>query len=470
MNRNHGVLAILFLGLMAQPALSAPQPADPDLDQSLISSINALAANLLAEPGGVGFSVAISRRGEILHARGYGRAEVEHNVDAKGDTVFRIGSITKQFTAAAIMRLIEQGKLSLDDELSQFFPEFPTQGHTVTIRHLLTHTSGIKSYTGVDAFWQTSVARELTVEELLDFVKDETFEFEPGKKFAYNNTAYYMLGPIIEQASGMSYCDYIQTEFFEPLGLTRTRCDFNADIIPNRAQGYGLADERLVNDGLIGMDNPGAAGMLISTARDLVRWNMALMNGKVVSPDSLEQMMTPFLLPNGENTGYGFGLGMDDFEGHRRISHGGGIYGFNSMLACYPDDDVYVAVISNSTAASAGNLAREIAIRMLGIEIKVAELTQTTEELDRLSGLYVMEQLGLEIRVRVKADGLYMQAKDQPEFKLLYQGNGEYLASFDTVIKIIFDISTTDGPSPSFIFHQGAQKVWAYRQEDDVDD
>lgn len=450
-------ISLISLGI-AQSAI-----ADQPSDELLISKVDAIVTKKLQEPGGVGLSIAIARGSNIILAKGYGLAEVEHDAKADAETIFRIGSVTKQFTAAAIMRLVEQGKLTLDDDMTTYLPDYPTQGHTVTIRHLLTHTSGIKSYTSVEDFWKFGQARELTHDELLAYVKDVEFDFAPGEKFLYNNTGYYLLGMIIEKVAGVPYCQYLQDEFFTPLGLTRTRCGSNTDIIHNRAQGYEFNADVLSNDAPIGMNNPGAAGILISTAHDLIVWDQALMNGKVVSEDSLKQMTTPYTLSDGTDTGYGFGLGMRDLEGHRRIGHGGGINGFNSLLGYFPDDDLYVAVISNSQGVSAPEIARAITMAALGIENTFADLAPSPDDIERFSGMYVLGSTGLEAKIFEKGGFLFMQATDQSAIKLLYQGQGEFRASFDPAVKIIFD---PDG-GRDFVLHQGGKEIKGKRQPDE---
>ncbi|MEN8375062.1 MAG: serine hydrolase domain-containing protein [Gemmatimonadota bacterium] len=445
-------LAMLSLALgTARPAAGAQSS-----DEQLAGEVDALAAMRLQEPGAVGFSVAVARGGRMLLAKGYGLADLEHDVAADAETSFRIGSVTKQFTAAAIMRLLEQGKLSLDDELTRYYPDYPTQGHTVTIRHLLTHTSGIKSYTGVGEFWETGAARDLSADELLAYVDDADFDFTPGQQFKYSNTGYYMLGAIIEQASGVPYCEYLQNEFFTRLGLGRTRCDSNADIIPNRAQGYGLEDGKLVNDGLISMSNAGAAGMIISTAHDLVTWGMALIGGEVVGAESLEQMITPIILPSGASTGYGFGLKRGETRGHRTIGHGGGVFGFSAMLVHVPDEDLHIAVIANVFGeGTAQLLARDIAAAAFGADESVADLTPSEEDVARFSGLYALEGMDREAKIFEQDGYLFMQPTGQRVTKLLYQGRGEFRVSHEPSIRIVFDPES----GQDFVLHQGGGRV-----------
>jgi D-alanyl-D-alanine carboxypeptidase len=321
----------------------------------------------------VGFSVAVAGDGEVIISKGYGLAEVEHDVANDAETMFRVGLVTKQFTAAGILRLAEQGKISLDDNISDYFPAFPVRGNTITIRHLLSHTSGIKSFTGVSDFWEKSQGHDLDIEQLLAFVSDLDFDFTPGDQYKYSNTGYLMLGAIIEQVSGMSYCQFLSEEFFKPLGLKRIRCDSNRAIIHNRAQGYSFETGELTSDVLQSVNNYGGAGQIIASANDLIRWNMALMHGRVISPASLEAMTHPTILPSGQSTGYGFGFNLGEFRGHRAVTHSGGVFGFSAMLVCFPDEDLYISVLSNvfgGKAVAAQSLVRDIAAIVFGIEKK----------------------------------------------------------------------------------------------------
>lgn len=359
MQRRTTILLVL-LALCTSLLPVRPAAGQPPSDEALIARVEALVAKTLAKPGAVGFSIAIARGDHVVLSKGYGRADLENGVPATDASLFRIASITKQFTAAAIMRLAERGKLSLDDDFTKYV-EFPTHGKTVTIRHLLTHTSGIKSYTDVPGFFETGAALDLTPEKVLEPVRNLPLEFEPGTRWAYSNTGYHLLGMIIEKVSGVPYARHLHDEFFAPLKLTHTRCDVGRDVIPGRARGYGMADGSLVNAPYLSMTIPYSAGGLLSTAGDLVQWQLALIGGKVVSPDSYKQMTTPARLSDGSATQYGFGLFTSEIDGHANVMHGGGIPGFNSILAYFIDEKLSIAVITNSPDASAGTLAAEIA-------------------------------------------------------------------------------------------------------------
>jgi D-alanyl-D-alanine carboxypeptidase len=298
----------------------------------------------------------------VLVDEGVGIADLEFDVSADRETSFRIGSVTKQFTAAAVMKLFERGALSLDDDISQYLPDFNTGGRAITIRQLLNHASGVPSYTSQPEFFPRGSALNLTDDELLAYIDGVPFDFEPGEGWNYSNTGYYLLGMIIETVSGKSYGEFLADEFFEPLGLSRTRYGSEREIVTNRAQGYDFdsASGKYFNDALISMTTPGAAGALISTAGDLVRWQIALTGGRAVRPESYQEMITS-TVPTGQGQQqYGFGLMINVANGQKSITHTGGIPGFNSILTTMPEADLNVAVISNSnglpSAAVAGNI------------------------------------------------------------------------------------------------------------------
>lgn len=326
--------------------------------------IDAVVQKFMRGPGAVGMSVAVARGEELLYERAHGFADLEFTVNADPETMFRIGSVTKQFTAAAIVLLSERGKLSVDDPLAKFLPDYP-RGGDITLRHLLTHTGGVPNYTNLGPKWETVVARELAHEELVALWRDLPLDFEPGTKWNYSNSGYYLLGMVIEKVGGKPYDEWLRENLFDPLKLTRTRYDSNGEVLLNRAQGYGFADGKFWNDQLIGMSQPGAAGALVSTAGDLVRWQIALVNGRVVKPSSYEEMTLPYLFEDGRDAQYGFGLALTPTAGAACISHGGGIFGFNSWLGYWPETGLSIAVISNCEAHRSEALAEELARLLL---------------------------------------------------------------------------------------------------------
>jgi len=463
LHRRNTLLALLTLACLT---LLFPRPAaaQAPADDALIAQIDALAAKALQKPGAAGLSIAVARGDTFILNKGYGKADLENNVPATQDSLFRIGSVTKQYTAAAIMKLAEQGKLSLDDDFTKYV-DFPTQGHSVTIRQLLNHTSGIKSYTDTPGFFETGSALDLTPTQVLDTVRTLPFDFEPGSKWAYNNTGYHLLGMVIEKVAAAAYADYLDAEFFTPLNLKQTRYDSNSDIIPNRARGYSFKNGKAANAAHLGMTIPFSAGGLMATAHDLVAWQVALAAGKAVSLDSYTQMTTPTKLPDGSDTKYGFGLFMDEFEGHPRVQHGGGINGFNSMLAYYPKESVSVAVISSSETVPSARLAQEIAGAVLGIKApEVKDLALPADVLDSCTGNYHIADIGLDLAVTTAIGKLIIQATDQPAVPVMAQGDREFRASFDTSVRLVFDAPVPpDAKCPSFTLHQGGFTFKALR-------
>lgn len=368
LGRALSVAGFLIVAVFSAMVVSA-QPIDLP-DDAIDARTDAVVDWAMAQPGAVGLSVAVAVGDRLVFEEGVGIADLEFSVPADRETTFRIGSVTKQFTAAAIMKLKEAGRLALDDDIHDYLPEFETGGRDITIRQLLNHSSGVPSYTSQPEFFPRASALDLSHEELLAHIDGVPFDFEPGDGWNYSNTGYYLLGMIIEVASGQAYAAYLEQTFLEPLGLTRTRYGSERDVIPNRAQGYDFdaADRRFLNDSLISMNTPGAAGALIASAGDLVRWQLALTGGRAVSPESYETMITS-TVPTGQGMQeYGFGLMINDAGRRKTITHTGGIPGFNSVLTSFPDAGLHVAVISNSDGLPSALVAQNIVLALISAE------------------------------------------------------------------------------------------------------
>jgi CubicO group peptidase (beta-lactamase class C family) len=386
--------------------MSAGQPPADDLARA-VDTISEAALRELRLPS---LSIAIARGSRVLLAKAYGLAEVEHDVRASERTVYRIGSITKQFTAAAILRLVEQRKLSLDDPISRYVPGLQTHGRPVSIRQLLNHTSGIRSFTAIPAF-ASKERLDLTDDELLGVFQNEPFDFEPGTNFLYNNSAYYLLAMVIERVTGRAYRDYMQDEVFVPLGLVGTRtCDDN-QVTLHRARGYTVSAGALQNAPFISMAPPKGGGNLCSTALDLANWTHALADGRIVSRESHRLMMDPGTLHDGRPIAYGFGLFLSNVDGRPEVSHGGGIVGFTSFLGVYPADNLTVVTLTNSDTVHLydGNLARRIVRAVLGrpsSESRAAAVDIAL--LDRFVGTYRLGSAVITVRrddARLTVDG-----------------------------------------------------------------
>ncbi len=340
-----------------------------------------------------GAAIIVLREGKPIYKSARGMANLELQVPMTADMVFRIGSITKQFTAAAVMMLVEQGKISLTDEITKFLPDYPTQGTTITVEHLLTHTSGIRSYTDMPGWMVNKIVNPMTVNELIDGFKNEPMDFKPGEQFRYNNSGYILLGAIIEKASGQSYAEFIQDNIFYPLQMKNSFYGDHEAIIENRAAGYDGSIDEPQNAKYLSMTQPYAAGSLLSTVEDLGKWNTALIAGKVVNKESLAQMIESYKLADGTSSGYGYGLMPGDIRGHKTVEHGGGIFGFVTHGVYLPDDDIYVAVLCNSTALNPSDAATKIAAMAMGDpfpEFKAVEVR--SEVLEKYVGVYKIDE------------------------------------------------------------------------------
>ena len=315
---------------------------------------------------GPGGTAIIARDGEILYRKAFGMANMELGVEMTPDNVFRIGSITKQFTSCAILKLAEEGKLDLQDDITKYIEDYPTHGHTITIEHLLTHSSGIKSYTSMEK-WTAEVRRkDFTPPELVDFFKNQPMDFVPGEEFRYNNSAYFLLGYIVEIVSGKTYESYIDETFFKPLGMNNSYYGSTSRIIHNRASGYAMGEDGYKNDDFLSMTQPYAAGSLLSTVDDLYTWYKAVMNNEVISEASLKKMTTSYILNSGEKSGYGYGWFLGNVQESPCIYHGGGINGYLTASMFLPGERLFVAVFSNCTCKDPSDLAVKMAAISLG--------------------------------------------------------------------------------------------------------
>ncbi len=369
---------------------------------------------------GPGAAVLVSRNGEPIFEKSYGMANLELGVALRTDHVFRIGSVSKQFTAVAILQLMEQGKLSLQDELTKFLPDYPTHGKKITVEHLLTHTSGIKSYTDLEKWDGQEQRRDFTPMELVDYFKDEPMDFDPGTKWLYDNSGYILLGVIIEKASGQTYGEYITEHFFKPLGMKNSYYGDTKPLIKNRAAGYAQDDVAgtYVNADFLSMTQPYAAGSLLSTVQDLTTWTRALHGGKVIKPESFKKAITPFILPDGSNTHYGYGLQMGNLLGSPTVEHGGGINGFLSDLAYLPKEGICIAVLTNCDCEPPGKLTPQIAALVLEKPYQPTPITVKTADLEQYVGVYENDKKEQRI-ISLEEGQLYSKRSGTSKYKII---------------------------------------------------
>jgi D-alanyl-D-alanine carboxypeptidase len=306
----------------------------------------------------------VAQGGKVILDKGYGFANVELNVPNTPSNKFRLGSITKQFTAAAIMQLQEQGKLSVSDPACKYIDNCPDTWKPVTIQHLLTHTSGIPSYTSMPTFPTPKFMRiPMTPLEVLMLTRDRPLEFQPGEKWVYDNSGYIFLGCIIEKVSGQKYADYLKEHIFDPLDMKDSGYDDTRAILTGRAAGYDRGPKVYRNADYLDMSLPYAAGSLYSTVDDLYRWDRALYTEKVVSKKSYQAMITPV------KNNYGYGLMVAPVAGRKHVGHGGGINGFSTCIDRFPDDDAVVIVLSNVLQANACRIGGGLASMVFGEKV-----------------------------------------------------------------------------------------------------
>jgi CubicO group peptidase (beta-lactamase class C family) len=317
-------------------------------------------------------SILVARDGSVLFERSYGSANLEWNIPNAADTKFRLGSVSKQFTAAAILLLEERGRLGVQDPVSKFVPDAPAAWEKITLFHLLTHTSGIPNFTGFPEY-ATLKLSPLTPAKLVEAFRDRPLEFTPGEKFNYSNSGYVLLSAIIERVSGQSYAAFVQENIFKPLGMIDSGYDSNSAVIPRRAAGYVPSEEGPLNAPYIDMHVPLGAGALYSTTHDLLRWEQGLFGGKLLSAASLQKMTTPY------KSDYAFGLLVHTAGGHKIIDHAGGIEGFNAQLSYYPETKLSVIVLANTNGSAPFELGSQLASVAFGESVKLGSERKSIE-------------------------------------------------------------------------------------------
>jgi CubicO group peptidase (beta-lactamase class C family) len=344
---NAAVLLLFITGLAGIAA--AQDTAPPGIDEYVKTE--------MTKERIPGLSLALIKDGRIILAKGYGLANVELQVPVKPETIFQSGSVGKQFTATAVMMLVEEGKLGLEDKISKYFSDAPESWKFITVRHLLTHTSGMTDYPRDFDF-----RRDYTEDELLKRAQAIPLAFQPGEKWQYSNLGFVTLGILIHKVSGKFYGDFLQERIFTPLGMNTARIISEADIVPNRAAGYHLVRGELKNQDWVSPTlNTTADGALYLTVFDMAKWDAALYTEKLLKKSSIDQMWTPVKLNNGTRQPYGFGWSLGEVRGHHIVRHGGAWQGFKCFILRYPDDKFTVVLFANLIQTNESKLAHDIA-------------------------------------------------------------------------------------------------------------
>jgi CubicO group peptidase (beta-lactamase class C family) len=397
-------------------------------------------------------TVLVAEGDHILLDQGYGMADLEWNIPNSPEVKFRLGSLTKQFTATLILLLQQDGKLHIEDPVSKYLPDAPKSWEKITLANLLGHTSGIPNFTNDKDFATWGMSKHTVAEEIA-FFSDKPLEFEPGSKFAYSNSNYEVLGAIIEKVSGETYGDQLRKRIFQPLGMQDTGLDTDELILPKRAQGYSPGKDGLVHARSESMTVPWAAGAIYSTTGDLSRWERALFGGKVLNDASLAAMTTA-----GKGD-YGLGVGVVRQSGVKVIQHGGGIEGFNTQLAYLPDRKITVVVLSNVNGAAPGAMGAQLLDVATGKPVILTSERKPVpiakEELQRFTGVYDVTPT-FALTIAVSGDSLTVQGTHQPALPAMYQGAADghprfFIPQVNAEIEFLPD---PNGAIGSLVLHQ----------------
>ncbi|MFI5230838.1 MAG: serine hydrolase domain-containing protein, partial [Gemmatimonadales bacterium] len=396
----------------------------------------------IAAKGAPSVAISVVRGNDTLVMKAWGMADLELSVPATARSVYKIGSVTKQFTSSMVMQLVEQGKVKLDDSIATYLPALPLAWHTVTVRQLLNHTSGIPSYTDIGQRWVRRWGDEMSPDSLVALTANDSMWFAPGTKWRYDNSGYIVLGMLVEKLTGKSWGANVIERFAKPLGLPDTRECLTDPIIPRRVAGYYADSGTWHNAPYLAMSQPYAAGSLCSTIGDLAKWNRALNTGHVVSAGSYTTMTTPAGAAAAVH--YGFGIGVDSIAGHAVITHNGGIHGFSSANMWVPSAQLSVTVLSNGNDALVGTLAKQIVRAALGLPFEQPPKAVALTAADRAKylGIYalVLPDGPHDFTIAAQGEGLTAQLVGQGANPIRYLGNDTFGVDFDPKLRITFSV------------------------------
>lgn len=429
---------LLLLFITISPVLQAQNIAT-EIDQLMSDQYKADAS---------GATILVAKDGKVVFRKAYGKANMELDIDMIPENVFEIGSITKQFTAVGILMLLEEGKLSLDDEITKYIPDYPTQDTKITIHHLLTHTSGIKSYTSIPTLREFA-RNDLAIEKLVDAFKNEPMDFKPNEEFRYNNSGYVLLGYIIEKITGKTYEAFIQERIFDKLKMKSSYYGSKSRVIKNRAYGYQESESGYVNADYISMTIPYAAGSIMSTVDDLFTWNKAIRNHELISKESTEKAFSNYTTNDGKNINYGYGWFMTQIKDVPVISHGGGIFGYTSQGLYIPSKNVYVIILTNCDCNSPSDISYKVAALAIGNSYpKVTDAIKLSkEQLQKWVGSYKFDDGSVRF-ITLEGKQLYSQRIDSNSKFEIYPISENRFFFDDSLSEFLF----TDGPQKKAVF------------------
>ena len=439
--------AVSLLVASASVPLAAAETPQPD-----VARMERLVQARVADKSFMG-AVLVARGDQVILSKGYGFANLEWNVPNTPATKFRLGSVTKQFTAASILLLAERGKLALEDPVKKHWPDAPAAWDAVTIYHLLTHTSGIPNFTNYPEYMQTWKFASATAEKTIAHFRDKPLEFTPGERMNYSNSGYVLLGYLVERVSGQLYAEFVRDNIFKPLGMKDSGYDVNATILPNRAAGYTPGPGGLMNAPYVDMTIPHGAGALYSTTEDLLRWTQGLFGGRLLKPESLQKFSSPY------KGGYALGVGVSAPGGRRMIEHGGGIEGFNTQLTYFPDSKITVAVLANVNGTAPTQLAGQLGQFAHGDPVRLnserTAIPLPKERLEPLAGSYELAPTA-NLIVSVEGNQLISRLGGQPPVPLFAETPTTFFARV-VEAEVQFELGA-DGKATALIFRQNGQE------------
>ena len=400
-------------------------------------------------------TVLVARDGNIVFDNAYGSANLEWEIPNTPATKFRLGSITKQFTAASILLLEERGRLKIEDKVSAYLPDAPESWGRITIYNLLTHTAGLPNFTSLPEYGTVKLSNA-PVEKIIATFRDKPLDFGPGEQMRYSNSGYLVLGAVIEKLTGGSYAKFVADNIFTPLGMKDSGYDSNSALIPHRASGYIKGAAAVVNATYIHMSIPHAAGALYSTTGDLLKWEQALFAGKVVSPASLQKNTTPF------KNDYAFGLTSRLEKGRRVIWHNGGIDGFNTSMAYYPDTKTVVIVLANVNGPVPDILVPQLGALMHGETVTLTSerkgITLPVATLSKYVGSYELSPAAT-MTISIDGDHLMAQLTGQGKNQMFPQSETLFfLKVVDAQIEFVTDGT---GSVTHLVLHQNGRDTKA---------
>ncbi len=404
-------------------------------------------------------SILIAKNDQVLVNKGYGYANFGFNIQNNPETKFRIGSLTKGFTAVAILQLEEKGLLSVNDKLQKYIADYP-RGNEITIKHLLTHTSGIPNHTEFEDFNKERRVFKYSLLETIETFKNKVLAFNPGEKFNYSNSNYILLGLVIEQVSKLSYSDYIEQNIFEPLKMNNSGFENPNIVIKNFAQGYSFKDNEIEKAKFRDMSNAHASGALYSTIEDLYIWDRALYSEELISKESIEKMFTEF------KANYGFGWGIVDVFDHKMIAHSGDIDGFTSNISRFINDDISIIILSNFEHTPINRINIDLISIVFGKKYTIPEVIKTIKLSNNILQSFVGEyelQPGFVFSISFNDGKLFCQATGQPKFELTPISESEFMVK-ELNAKISFEINTNQ-QIEKLILHQGDKQYPAPKIE-----